>query len=80
MRVYGDIGTVKMGVFFSAGADEKAEALPIEGGAMGLDVPERGREDRDLDVVVCEPDRVRVSLFRVVFALTRLVDGDRMSG
>ena len=27
------------------------------------------------DVVVCEPDRVRVGLFRVVFVLTRVVDG-----
>jgi len=58
----------------------QAEALPIEGGAVGLDVPERGHEDRDLDVVVCEPDRVRVGLFRVVFVLTRVVGGGRLSG
>ena len=43
---------------FSDGADEKAEALPVEGDFVGLDVPERGHEDRDLDVVVCEPERV----------------------
>ena len=41
---------------------------------MDLDVPERDHEDRDLDVVVCEPDRVRVGLFRVMFVLTRVVD------
>ena len=55
-------------------------ALPVEGDAVGLDVPERGHEDRDPDVVVCEPDRVRVGLFRVVFVLTRVVDGDRLCG
>ena len=27
-----------------------------------------------------KPDRVRVGLFRVVFVLTRVVDGDRLSG
>ena len=72
-----------MGVFsppVRIAADVKAETLPVEGDAVGLDVPERGHEDRDLDVVVCEPDRVRVGLFRVVFVLTRVVDGDRLSG
>ena len=42
-----------------AGADGEAEALPIEGGGLNAGVPERGREDRDLGVVICEPDRVR---------------------
>ena len=55
--------------------------MPVEGVAVGLDVPERGHdsEDRDLDVVVCEPDRVRVGLLRAVFVLTRMVDGGRLS-
>ena len=53
--------------------------MPVERDAVGLDVPERGREDRDLDVVVYEPDRMRVGLFRVLFVLTRVVDGDRLS-
>ena len=61
---------------FVAGADEKAEALPVEGGAVGLDVPKRGHEARDLGVVVCEPDRVRGGPFRVVAVLTRVVDRD----
>ena len=47
------------GRVFVTGADEKAGALPVEGGAVGLDVPERGHEDRDLAVVVCEPDRAQ---------------------
>ena len=54
--------------------------MPVEGVAVGLDVPERGHEDRDLGVVVCEPNRVRVGLFREVAVLTRVVDGDRLSG
>ena len=49
--------------------------MPVEGIAMGLDVPERGREDRDLGDVVCEPDRVRAGLLREVAVLTRVVDG-----
>ena len=60
---------------FSAGADENAEALPVEGDAVGPDVPKRGHEDRDLDVVVCEPDRVRVGTFREVAVLTSRLGG-----
>ena len=47
---------------------------------MDLDVPERGHEDRDLGVVVCESDRVRGRPRPEVAVLTRVVDGDRMSG
>ena len=56
--------------------------VPVEGDAVGQDVPEGGHEDRDLVVVdvVCESDRVRVGLFREVAVLTRVVDGDRLSG
>ena len=33
--VYGDIGTVKDGRAFAAGADEKVGAFPVEGDASG---------------------------------------------
>ena len=52
-------GVGEDGRVMATGADEEAEALPVEGGAAGLDVPERGHEDRDLGVVVCEPDHLR---------------------
>ena len=68
----------EVGVFFSAGADEKAEALPVEGDAV--DVPERGHEDRDTGVVVCEPDRVRKGLAREGTVFTRVADEDRLGG
>ena len=44
--VYGDVGTVKMGVF--SPPVRMRRRLPVEGDAVGLDVPERGHEDRDL--------------------------------
>ena len=53
--------------------------MPVEADALGLDIPERGHEDLDLGVVVCEPGRVQVGLFREVAVLTRAVDGDLLS-